>query len=226
MRTGGEGGGRVEEIGRGVDNFLSSHRVVTRSLFGAVLLGDDVRTVERVVEAAPPGVGGIEGVASVVDGDDELRSCDLADFGVDVGRGDLEMIPFGLEVADFYEKAFVGDRVDPAFSVLQIPPVDTGLKVVPLLEERPVSGSEIANDGVESFPDGVGVDARPGSDLIFDHVVEEFVDFQSTDIDVVRHVSFLSQTEETLRVAVPEDFVERVQDGCSVRRRDEGRRKM
>ena len=136
------------------------------------------------------------------------------------------MIPFGLVIADFYEKAFVGDRVDTAFSVLQLPPVDTGLKVVPLLEERPVSGSEIANDGVESFPDGVGVDARPGSDLIFDHVVEEFVDFQSTDIDVVRHVAFLSQTEETLRVAVPEDFVERVQDGCSVRRRDEGRRKM
>jgi hypothetical protein len=60
--------------------------VVAAAADRAALLRDRIGAVEGIVERAPAGIGGIEGVAGVRDRHDELRSRDAGDLVVDVVR--------------------------------------------------------------------------------------------------------------------------------------------
>ena len=96
----GERHGLIEEFVGFRDHALAANGVVAAALLGAVVLGDDVRAVERVVEAAPARVRGVQRVARVVDGHDELRAGERRDLGIDVRGRHLERRPDGHEIAD------------------------------------------------------------------------------------------------------------------------------
>src|SRR3546814_3715403 len=54
------------------------------TLFRSRRAGQRVRAVERVVQAAPARIGGVQQEAGVEDGDDQLRSGQAGDFIVDI----------------------------------------------------------------------------------------------------------------------------------------------
>ena len=55
-----------ESLGEG-DDLGTANRIVGPAFLRAALVGDDVCAVERVIEAAPPGVHGSQRVAGVLD---------------------------------------------------------------------------------------------------------------------------------------------------------------
>ena len=63
-----------------------------------------VGAVERVVERAPAGVGGVDRVARVGHRHHELRPGHLGDLGIGAGRVDLEVRPLRHEVADLAQE--------------------------------------------------------------------------------------------------------------------------
>ena len=77
------------------DHADAPHRVVALPPFAAVGFGNHVRSVECVVKASPAGVGGVQGVAGVVYGHDQLRPGNPGDFRIDVASGHLHVIGFG-----------------------------------------------------------------------------------------------------------------------------------
>ena len=75
----------VEQVAREGDHPRAAHRVVVGAALAAAVLGDRVGAVERVVQAAPARIGGVQRVARVGHRHHELRAGDGADLGIDVG---------------------------------------------------------------------------------------------------------------------------------------------
>ena len=104
--------GLVEERPARADDPLAADLVEAASALGAAILRDGVGAVERVVEAAPAGVGGVERVAGVRDRHDELRPGDAGDLVVHVLRSDRERLRLRQEIADLAQEALVRRRVE------------------------------------------------------------------------------------------------------------------
>ena len=90
----------VQQVSGVVDHAGAPRRVVARASFAAVGFGDHVRSIKSVVKTPPAGVGGVQGIAGVVDGHDQLRPGDTGDFRVDAARGHKHVIGFVHEIAD------------------------------------------------------------------------------------------------------------------------------
>ena len=181
----------VEELPRTGDDAGAADRVVLGRAFAAAVLGDGVGPVERVVEAAPAGVGGVQRVARIRHRHDELRPCDGRDLGIDVGGLGREALAFGHQVADLPEHRLVLRQVDRLVVVLAVPGVDAALQLFPLGEQLAVAGREVVDQPVEPGPEPLRGDARTRQRLVVDEVVELPVDLQSARRDPLRHACLL-----------------------------------
>src|SRR5208282_3414303 len=76
----------IQKTAYEVDDLRAAPGVVGAGASRTAVVPDCVGPVERVVEAAPSCIGRIQGVASVIDGHHQLRTGDLRDFRIDVGR--------------------------------------------------------------------------------------------------------------------------------------------
>ena len=151
---GGDGGVRavcergrlVEEIVRPRDHAFASCGVEPSGLRVVLVSGNDVGAVQRVVEAAPAGVGGIERVAGVVDRDDKLGTRDQRDLVIDVRGLDPEVVAGGEQVADGLQEGPVFGRIDGLCRALCVPRVDLSLEPVSPNEQCAVLRPEFPDD--------------------------------------------------------------------------------
>jgi hypothetical protein len=97
----------VEHVACVGDDPGAAHRVVAAALLGAVGLGQHVGAVERVVQAAPARVGGVQRIARVGDRHHQLRAGLQREFGVDVLRRHLHRAGVGHQVADLVQELAV-----------------------------------------------------------------------------------------------------------------------
>ena len=72
-----QGRGLVKEVTRKGNDLGTAHGVVAFAFFSAIGFGNDIRAVQRIVQAAPAGIGGVQGVAGVQNGHDQLGACDF-----------------------------------------------------------------------------------------------------------------------------------------------------
>ena len=144
-----------------------------------LLAGNHVRAVEGVVEAAPARVRGVQRVAGVVDGDDELRSGERADLGVHVLGRDAEGLRLGEEVARRLEVRAVGTGVPRLARPLAVPAIEPRLMRGSDVEEPPVLGGELRDDAAEGLPHRVRIEPRAGRNLVAHQLVEQGRDLET-----------------------------------------------
>src|SRR5438270_671340 len=86
----------------------------------------------RIMSATPAAssTGGIQRVARVGEGDDELRPADLADLLVDISGLDFMRRRLGQQIADLLEERGVGIHVERLALGGAVPAVDLGLQGV------------------------------------------------------------------------------------------------
>ena len=157
MRALGEREGIVQEGGGAPDDRCAAGGVKALAAGDLALVGQHVGAVERVVEAAPAGVGGIERIARVAHRDHELRSGDVRDLGVDVRGGHPEVRTFRDQVADVGQEGAIGAQVLRLAAAAQVPGVDLGLELVAAGEQGAVAGGEAPARSRRRTPRG-----RPG----------------------------------------------------------------
>ena len=97
----------VEKIARVADNLLPPDRVVLCSLLTSIDLENDIGTVERIVEAVPARVGGVECITRIVDWHHQLGAGDYRNLVIDIVGSHLEGIRLGNQVTDLLQKSFV-----------------------------------------------------------------------------------------------------------------------
>ena len=90
------------------DDARAADRVVAGAARRAAVLGDGVGAVQRVVQAAPARVRGIQRIARVGHRHDELRAGDAGDLGIDVVRADREVRRLWLQIADAAQEFRIG----------------------------------------------------------------------------------------------------------------------
>src|SRR5690606_16483963 len=107
----GQRSGVIQESSCISDDLLAANRIVFAGDLRFAVPVDRIRAVQRVVKASPARIGGIERIAGVVDGNDQLRSALLGNFRIYVFSGDLERLGFRLQIADLLQEALVAIRV-------------------------------------------------------------------------------------------------------------------
>ena len=201
--AGGQGAVAVEEVPGPGDYSGAAYRVVAAGAFGAAVLGDHIGTVESVVEAAPAGVGGVEGIAGVHYRHHQLGPGEGGDFVVHVLGADAEVRGLRQQVVDLLQKRLVGGAVVAGTGVGTVPGVYLCLDGIALGEQRPVAGGEIVHDGIQSGPELCGRHAGAGGDVLFQQGVQFGGDAQAAYADAVGHVvSFCSGGGENIPPAL------------------------
>ncbi len=164
--------GLVEESCRFTDHGSTACRVVAAGSLLPVILRDRVGAVERVrvVQAAPAGVCRIDRKARVGNRHDELRSGNLGDLGIDIGRLDFEGVAVGHEVADLAQEIDVRIMVKRLVASCCVPRIDLLLHLVAFVEQRPVDGRQFPDDGLESCPEHGRPHADRRQQFVFDEL--------------------------------------------------------
>ena len=117
--------------------------------------GHGIGAVKAIVKAAPAGIGGIQSIAGVGDRHDKLRASDRGDLGIDIGGLDLEIFPFGQEIADVREEGLIGFVIMRLVAIGDVPCVNLRLDLVALGQKRTVLRPKIMNEGREPVPESI-----------------------------------------------------------------------
>ena len=187
VRAGGQRCGFVQEGAGEGDDLVAANLVVALALLGAAFLADGVGAIERVVQRAPAGVGGVQGEARVHDRHHQLRAGHGGDFFVDVGGGHLEVGGFGQEITDFLQERLVGDRVVGLTLARLMPGVDLRLQRVALGQQGAVLRRQVVDAARGAGPEGIGADAGAGNGFVVHEVEQDFGDLQATDLNALSH---------------------------------------
>ena len=176
-------GGVEERLGLG-DHLVAARLVVAVASL-ARIVRDRVGAVESIIQAAPAGIRRVQRIAGVGQGNDELRSADLADFLVDICRLDLVGRGLRQEIADLLEEGRIGVHVERLALVGAVPAVDLGLQRVADGEQFAVFRSQFGDDGGKPGPECVGRNPGFGGRLLGDEIEQFGGDLQSVDIDTI-----------------------------------------
>ena len=163
----------VEEAACPRDHGRTTLGVVRRPALLAVVLGEGVGAVERVIERAPAGVGGVGGEARVEHRNDELRAGLDGDLFVDVAGLDAEVGGLVDEVAEVAKQLDVRRLVADRARVLLVPLVELLLELVAAGQQLAVARGEVAQDRLDTAPEGGLVDTGPGQRLVAHECVQD-----------------------------------------------------
>ncbi len=155
------------------------------------VFGNHVGAVQGVVQAAPAGVGRVQGVAGVGDGHHQLRPGHQGDFRVHPFGGHGEVRPLGHQVADGPQEGLVGGPVVRSAAPLAVPGVDGVLQSGPFRQQGAVPAGHGLHHVLEGRPEPVGVHAGARRDVADDDVIQRRCDLQATHLNALRHVVLL-----------------------------------
>ncbi len=143
-----------------------------------------IRAIEGVIQTAPARIGGVQQIAGVGQGHDQLRPGHAGDLGIDIGGFGARVRPFGLDVADLAQEGLIGLRVRLA-RVGAVPVVQLRLQIIPPRQQGAVLRRMIRQHPLDPGPEGVGRHARAGRGFVADEGVQFSGDAQAsvTDID-------------------------------------------
>ena len=157
---------------------------------GPALARDRIRPVQRVVQAAPPGIGGVQRETRVRCRHHQLRPGDAGDLVIDEGGVDGKILALGQKIADLSQEAGVGLGVHRAGGEGAVPGVNLGLERITHRQQGGIARAEIGEDGGILRPEVIGADAGAGQRLV-GHEGREFIGhLQTTDLDHARHHPF------------------------------------
>jgi len=133
--------------------------------------GQRIGAVERVVQAAPARIGGVEHEARVERGHHQLRPGHAGDLGVDVARTDLERRRRIDQIADLAQ-----ERRAPR---ARRRGVDRRLQRVPLRQQRAILGREPCEYLRHARPPAGRLDVEPRQHTLLDEARERLGDEQA-----------------------------------------------
>ena len=151
---------------------------------------DGVGAVQRVVEADPAGIGGIERIACIADRHHQLRAGHRGDLRIDVGGVDRDALGFVDQIADFAQEPRVRGDVEGLDPVLAPPGIDAGLQFVATRQQRAMARREFLGDGLEAAPELMRRDSRAGQRFLLDEGMQGGGDFQPAHGNGFTHSAF------------------------------------
>ena len=181
MRSCCQGGCGIEALAGERHHLPAAQGIVVLAPGRSAGLCNGVGAVERIIEAAPAGIGGVEGIAGIGRRNDELRSSNACDLGINMGCLDLERLTFRDEIADLLEKILVSLGLERVFAM---PGVDFFLELVAAGEQLAIARRKIVDDVACGLPETFRIDTGAGKRLAGDKMLEFASDLQPCNLRV------------------------------------------
>ena len=191
MRAAGERGDFIQKPLGPLEHLVAAHGIVAAPAGRAARFGNRIGAVQRIVEAAPTGVGRIQRIARVGHRHHELGAGNARYLVVHVLGVDAEVVPLLNQISDRAEKSPVGRNVEGFTFAGTMPFVDLHLQSIALGQQRAIPGGEIVNDAVESGPEASFRYACTREDFPVDEVVKNAGDAEPFNDDATSHALLL-----------------------------------
>ena len=146
-------------------------------------LAQRVRAVEGVIQAAPAGIGGVQQIAGVGQGHDQLRPSQGRDLGVDVRRLGPHAVAFRLDVADLAQIGLISVLIRLA-RIGAVPIVQLALQFIAAFQQIAVATAEAGQQPLDPGPEACGAHARIRRRLIAHEGVQFGGDLQAAVADI------------------------------------------
>ena len=150
-------------------------------------VAQSIRAVEGVVQAAPPGVGGVQQKAGVQHRHDQLRPGHAGDLGVYAARADGKGRRILDQITDLAQEGLGRGDVIGLAPAGGVPGVDPGLKIVAPGQQGAVLRCEPGEDLRRAGPEVRRVQSQARQYVLFDQGRELGRDLQSGAIFIGRH---------------------------------------
>ena len=171
------------------DNFIAARRVIAADRGHIAVLGNNIRAVKRIIQAAPAGIGRVDCKAGIFDWHHKLRAGNLGNFRVDIGGFNLEIRPFGNQIADLFKKRAIGGPIMGLALARHMPSVNLGLQFVALGEQCLVCVAMRVNDISHRCPESLGRHIRARNGLICDKIRKLRVDLKACQCCALCHLA-------------------------------------
>ena len=180
----GEGKVGVEEIPPPGHHFTGPGHIEACLTRCIAVTGDCIAAVEGIVEAAPAGIGGIEGEARVAHRNHQLGACQLGNFLVDARGGNGRWRLLCHQVTDAGEKIPVFAPIELLPATRPVPGIDLCLEDIAAFQQLTIGRSKLRHQGGKAAPEQGAVDACTGEDVVVHQPVKCPVDPQARGFDM------------------------------------------
>jgi len=187
VRTAGQRRRIVQQLTRPGNHLGAAPGVVGAALLGTACVTDHVGTVQGIVQAAPTGVGGVQGVTGIHHRHHQLRASNRPDFLINVGSGHAERLAFRQQVTDLGQERLVLGHIDGLALTGLMPGVDLCLNRIAFGQQRLVLRHQVAGDFFQLGPELAGIDAGAGDDAVDHQIMQNRGDFQGAVLDAISH---------------------------------------
>ena len=168
MRSLAQGRSAVQHMAGIFNDFGAAFGVVAAffaDFFAAFGLRQDIGTIQRIVQRAPTGIGGVQCIAGIQHRHHELGASLHGQFSIHLGGGDAHLFRVGHQVPNFLQEGAVGGHVGHRARVGRVPGIQFGLQAVTLGQQGDVLGCQISHQAIKAFPELGRRHASAGQDL-------------------------------------------------------------
>ena len=178
--------GLVEKFANAGNHLGAADRIIARPA-GIAVRRYGVGAVEGVIQAAIPGVGGVQRIAGVGDRHHKLGSGNGGNLRIDIRGFDGEVTAILDQIADLAEKGGIGLGVDGRAGMFTKPRIDSRLHVLAYRQQFAVARRQPVNRCVETVPEAVSRDAAALEQLVVDEIGKLAGNRQVSAGDIVGH---------------------------------------
>ena len=186
--------------------FIAACRIIAADRRHIAVLGNNIRTVKRIIQAAPTGIGRINRKSCILDRHHKLRAGDFGNFRVNIGGFDLEIRPFRNQIADLFQKRAIGGRIMRVAFLRHMPRVNFDLQVVAFGEQCFVRVAMCIDDFSRRCPENIGRHVRARNSFIFDEIRKLCVDLKTCQCRSLCHFALPICIRRRLHIAGRHDF--------------------
>ncbi len=177
---------RLIEDGPGLgDNEVTTDLVVAPAAGRPVVVGNRIRPVKRIIQAAPPRIGRVQRVAGIGDRHHQLRPGNRRDFRVHVRGVHRDRRRFLDQIADVPQETQIALWVGRFALVGHMPGVDLRLDGVAFAQQRLAARRQVLQQRREPVPERGLRHASPRQSLARDEIIQRLRDAQAGLLDEI-----------------------------------------
>ena len=162
---------RIQKRLRLLDHQRSPRLIEPLAPLGLALIGDRIGPIQRIIQAAPARICGIQRIARIAHRHDQLRPRDHRNLIIHIGRIHQKRRRVGQQIPNLPQKPLIRRRIMGFALMRHVPGVDFRLQLIALGEQRRIGRGKLFQQPRKPVPKSARLQPRPGERLIHQKLI-------------------------------------------------------